>query len=72
MMHDFLHQVAPCGILFIAVPPDMRADAEAIAAGPWLPGWQLSFMPLDSSPFDEDATGSIGWSTCRSRWPASA
>jgi len=54
MMHDFLHQVAPSGIIFLAVPPDMRADAEAIAAGPWLPGWQLSFMPIESSAFDED------------------
>ena len=30
-------------------------DAEAIAAGPWLPGWQLSFVPLDKKPFDEIA-----------------
>lgn len=54
MMHDFLHQVAPSGIIFLAVPPDMRADMEAIAAGPWLPGWQLSFMPIESSEFAED------------------
>ena len=54
MMHDFLHQVAPSGIVFLAVPPDMRADTEAIAAGTWLPGWQLSFMPIESSEFDED------------------
>src|SRR5687768_12798638 len=54
MMHDFLHQIAPSGIIFIAVPPDMRADSEAIAAGSWLPGWQLSFMPIESSAFDED------------------
>lgn len=54
MMHDFLHQVAPAGIIFLAVPPDMRADSEAIAAGSWLPGWQLSFMPIESSEFDED------------------
>jgi signal transduction histidine kinase len=54
MMHDFLHQTAPSGIIFLAVPPDMRADAEAIAAGSWLPGWQLSFMPIESSEFDED------------------
>jgi signal transduction histidine kinase len=52
MMHDILHQVAPAGITFLAVPPDMRADEEAIAAGPWLPGWQLSFMPTDVSPID--------------------
>jgi signal transduction histidine kinase len=54
MMHDFLHQVAPSGIIFLAVPPDMHADSEAIAAGPWLPGWQLSFMPVEASEFDED------------------
>ena len=56
MMHDFLHQVAPSGITFIAFPPDVTADAEAIAAGPWLPGWQLSFMPLDMASSDADAT----------------
>ena len=54
MMHDFLHQVAPSGIIFLAVPPDMRADSEAIAAGSWLPGWQLSFMPIESAEFDAD------------------
>jgi signal transduction histidine kinase len=54
MMHDFLHQVAPSGIIFLAVPPDMRADSDAIAAGSWLPGWQLSFMPIESSEFDQD------------------
>jgi signal transduction histidine kinase len=54
MMHDFLHQVAPSGIIFLAVPPDMHADSEAIAAGSWLPGWQLSFMPIESSQFDAD------------------
>jgi signal transduction histidine kinase len=54
MMHDFLHQIAPSGIIFLAVPPDMRADSEAIAAGSWLPGWQLSFMPIESSEFEAD------------------
>jgi signal transduction histidine kinase len=54
MMHDFLHQVAPSGIVFLAVPPDMHADSEAIAAGSWLPGWQLSFMAIESSEFDDD------------------
>ena len=47
LMHDFLHQVSPEGVVFIAFPPDVPADAEAIAAGPWLPGWQLSYVPLD-------------------------
>jgi signal transduction histidine kinase len=55
MMHDFLHEISPAGIVFIAYPPDVRADAEAVAAGPWLPGWQLSFVPLDKKPFDEIA-----------------
>jgi signal transduction histidine kinase len=54
MMHDFLHQIAPSGIIFLAVPPDMRADSEAIAASSWLPGWQLSFMPIESAEFAED------------------
>jgi len=48
-MHDFLHQVSPEGIVFVAYPPDVAADAEAIAAGPWLPGWQLSYVPLDTT-----------------------
>ena len=50
-MHDFLHSVDTAGIVFIAFPPDEAADAEAIAAGPWLPGWQLSFVPLDAEAF---------------------
>jgi two-component system phosphate regulon sensor histidine kinase PhoR len=54
MMHDFLHEISPAGIVFIAYPPDERADAEAVAAGPWLPGWQLSFVPLDSTRFDDE------------------
>ena len=70
MMHDFLHEVAPGGIVFLAVPPDMRGDSEAIAAGSWLPGWQLSFMPIESSAFDDAAAG-IALSTCPSRWPGS-
>ena len=55
MMHDALHEVSPAGIVFVAYPPDERADAEAIAAGPWLPGWQLSFVPLDSRRFADEA-----------------
>ena len=47
MMHDFLHEVMPAGILFIALPPEVRGDSEAIAAGAWLPGWQLSYQVLD-------------------------
>ena len=48
MMHDFLHLVDNAGIVFVAFPPDEPADAEAIVAGPWLPGWQVSFVPLDA------------------------
>ena len=55
MMHDFLHEVTPSGIRFIAFPPDVPADREAIAAGSWLPGWQLSFQPLDMRPFEAAA-----------------
>src|SRR6185295_16556799 len=47
MMHDFLHQVSTAGILFVAFPPDEPADTEAIAAGSWLPGWQVSLVVLD-------------------------
>jgi signal transduction histidine kinase len=55
MMHDYLHQVTPAGIVFLAYPPDVIGGAEAIAAGPWMPGWQLSFQPLDMTPFDAAA-----------------
>ncbi len=48
-MHDFLHQVETAGVRFVASPPGEPADAEAIAAGTWLPGWQLSFVPLDAT-----------------------
>ena len=53
MMHDFLHQVAPAGIVFIATPPDVPASGEAIAAGAWLPGWQVTFEPVEQTPFDD-------------------
>jgi signal transduction histidine kinase len=53
MMHDFLHQVAPAGIVFIATPPDVPASGEAIAAGSWLPGWQVTFEPVEPAPFDD-------------------
>lgn len=57
MMHDALHEVAPEGITFIAFPPGVRADAEAIAAGNSLPGWQLSFFPIDTRIVDAAARG---------------
>ena len=54
MMHDMLHEVQPSGILFKSFAPGQRADMEAIAAGPALPGWQLSFFePLDKLPVDD-------------------
>jgi signal transduction histidine kinase len=55
MMHDALHEVAPEGIIFLASPPGIEADEEAIAAGDWLPGWQLSFMPIDRTLLDAAA-----------------
>ncbi len=55
MLHDLLHQVAPEGIQFIAYPPGEPGDAEAIAAGAWLPGWQLTFVHQTPTPFDDDA-----------------
>jgi signal transduction histidine kinase len=55
MMHDILHQVTPAGIRFIAFPPDIEGDPEAIAAGPALPGWQLTFQPLDRTTFETAA-----------------
>lgn len=55
MMHDLLHEVAPAGIRFIAFPPDIAGDPEAIAAGMSLPGWQLTFQPLDRATLDAAA-----------------
>ena len=56
MMHDLLHEVQPSGILFNTFAPDQKADMEAIAAGPALPGWQLSFFePLENLPVDDSA-----------------
>ena len=53
MMHDFLHQVTPAGVVFIATPPGVPANAEAIAAGSWLPGWQVTFDVIDPVAFDD-------------------
>jgi signal transduction histidine kinase len=57
MMHDALHEVAPEGITFIAFPPGIPADAEAIAAGNGLPGWRISFFPIDTRIIDAAARG---------------
>jgi signal transduction histidine kinase len=59
MMHDFLHEVETPGVAFLAFPPDEPpepADGEAVAAGPWLPGWQLSYVPLDRRARAAEAT----------------
>jgi signal transduction histidine kinase len=53
MMHDFLHQVTPAGVVFIATPPEVPSNAEAIAAGSWLPGWQVTFDVIDPAAFDD-------------------
>jgi signal transduction histidine kinase len=58
LMHDALHEVAPEGIVFIAIPPGAGGNAEAVAAGDWLPGWQLSFMPLDERLLEAAARSS--------------
>src|SRR5688572_8819916 len=55
LMHDLIHQVTPAGIRFIAFPPDVAGDAEAIAAGASLPGWQLTYQPLARTTFDDEA-----------------
>lgn len=47
MMHAFLHEVDDESIRFVAFPPHQPGDVEAIAAGPWLPGWQVSFVAMD-------------------------
>jgi signal transduction histidine kinase len=58
-MHDFLHEVEPSGIRFIAFPPGVPPDEEAIAAGMSMPGWQLSYVPLDPGPFDDTARSQV-------------
>lgn len=55
-MHDFLHQVETGGVAFVAIPPGEPADGEAIAASAWLPGWQLTYMPLTTGAPTAGAT----------------
>jgi hypothetical protein len=43
-------------IVIIAFPPDEPAAAKAIAAAPWLPRWQASFVPLDAAARKTSAT----------------
>ena len=47
MMHDVLEAVNIDEVRFIALPPGSGNDEEAIAAGPMLPGWQLTFELTD-------------------------
>ena len=47
LLDEALGQVAPRGIRFLTYPPDARGYQEAIAAGPSLPGWQVSFVVPD-------------------------
>jgi signal transduction histidine kinase len=42
-------------VKFVAIQPGRPSAEEAIAAGPMLPGWQLSFSLLDARVFDEAA-----------------
>ena len=42
-------------VKFVAIQPGGPSAEEAIAAGPMLPGWQLSFSPLDAGVLDEAA-----------------
>jgi len=39
----------PGDVRFLLVPPGEDAPADAIAAGPMLPGWQLGFTPVDAA-----------------------
>lgn len=52
LLDEALRQVAPRGVRFVTYPPDASGDEEAIAVGPSLPGWQVSFVVEDSSPTD--------------------
>jgi signal transduction histidine kinase len=40
---------------FAVAPPGAADAGESIAAGPMLPGWQISFSLLNAQPFDEAA-----------------
>ena len=42
-------------VAFSVIPPGAPISDEAIAAGPTLPGWQLSFTLLDRGPLEEAA-----------------
>jgi two-component system phosphate regulon sensor histidine kinase PhoR len=50
MLDEALRPTAPAGLRFVGYAPDATGDSEAIAAGPSLPGWQISFARGGSSP----------------------
>jgi signal transduction histidine kinase len=53
ILHDVLHDITPAGIRFLAWPPGIADnDPEAMTAGLSLPGWYLTFEPLDMTPFE--------------------
>jgi len=60
-------QSTSCSVQFLVVPPGAPGGEEAIAAGAMLPGWQMSFSLLDSSPLEEAArrrTATYAWLGC--------
>jgi signal transduction histidine kinase len=59
VLDDALGPLAPRGVRFVAYPPDAPGDVESIAAGPSLPGWQISFLVED--PAAIDAAGRAQW-----------
>jgi signal transduction histidine kinase len=60
MLDDALGQSAPPGVRFLSYPPDASGDHQAIAAGPSLPGWQISFVTAsDGYQVDAAARGRL-------------
>ena len=59
MLDDALGRSAPPGVRFLSYPPDASGDDQAIAAGPSLPGWQISFVTLDGTAVDGATRGRL-------------
>jgi signal transduction histidine kinase len=59
MLDGMLTATAPTGVRFVTYPPEAHGDPEAIAMGPSLPGWQVSFAVLDSTQVDAAAYGRL-------------
>jgi hypothetical protein len=55
LLNEALAELAPQGIRFIAYAHEAGGDREAIAAGPVLPGWQMSFIVVDNAVLETDA-----------------